>query len=477
MTVKNVVLIVSDTFRYDNLKCYGGEWVKTPSLDSFAEKAVIFDKAYAASFPTIPHRHDLYTGRYTFTYSKWGPILEGEIVLAQMLRQSGCVTQLIVDTPHMIRDDCNYNKGFDGWIWIRGQENDRYMTSPRNVKLPCDPSKLRHGGRTTMQYLRNVSLRRFEEDYFVAQTMRTAAQWLELNYDQHEKFFLHIDTFDPHEPWDPPRWYVDMYDPEYNGEEVIYPVYGPASLLSENELKRCRALYAAEATLVDRWIGFLLERMEDLGLLDESMIIFTSDHGFYLGEHGLVGKSIIRPLATGYCPLYEEVAHVPLLIYHPEIKGGWHCDALVQPQDITETILDVLGAKSPIPIQGSSLLPLMKGEDVDWREFAVTSPPIIHGPVAGQRITVTTKEWSLIYAGQFEDALKDNLGRKANFERLEEMTGKIQNELYNLRRDPRQENNLFDEERDVAEEIHAKLVDFLSQMGTEEKYLKYWRKI
>ena len=473
----NVILIVSDTFRYDHLGCYGNNWIKTPNLDSFAEKAVVFDRAYTASFPTVPHRHDLYTGRYTFVYSDWAPLPRNELVLAQMLRQSGCVTQLIVDTPHMLKDGFNYDRGFDGWLWIRGQENDRYMTSPLKVKMPCSPSKLRYGERTVTQYLRNVSLRRQESDYFVAQTMTAAARWLELNYNQHEKFFLHVDTFDPHEPWDPPRWYVDMYDPGYEGEEVTYPVYGPCDYLSEEELNHCRALYAGEVTLVDRWIGMLLERIEDLGLLDDTVIIFTSDHGFYHGEHGLIGKSIIEPMAFGSSPLYEEVARIPLIMYHPEIKGGKRCEALVQPQDITATILELLEARSPTPIHGRSLLPLLRGEEVPWRDFAVTSPSIIHGPVAGERITVTTHEWALIYAGQVEDALKRYPGRRANLERLEKITGKIENELYNLREDPKEEKNVFEEEREVAKELHAKLISFLREVGTKEEYLKYWTKI
>ena len=128
-------------------------------------------------------------------------------------------------------------------------------------------------------------------------------------------------------------------------------------------------------------------------------------------------------------------------------------------------------------MHGRSLLPLLRGEEVPWRDFAVTSPSIIHGPVAGQRITVTTHDWAFIYAGQVEDALRDNPGRKANFERLEKVAGKIKNELYNLRKDPREEKNVFEEEREVAEELHRKLVDFLREVGTEEQHLKYWIKI
>jgi len=486
----NVILIMSDTFRRDHLGCYGNEWIHTPNLDAFAKKAVVFNRAYAASFPTLPNRHDIFTGRFTFptphisdpttfpTYPAWAPLPKDEIVLAQLLGQAGYVTQLIVDTPHMLKDGFNYDRGFTGWRWIRGQENDRYMTAPREVKLPCDPKKLR-GGATgaTAQYLRNTSTRQFESDYFVAQTMSSAMKWLELNYGQHKKFFLHVDTFDPHEPWDPPRHYVDMYNPGYEGEEVIYPVYGPCDFLTEKELKHCRALYAAETTMVDRWIGMLLEKIEDLGLLENTAVIFTSDHGFYHGEHGLIGKSIIKVQARGHIALYEEVARIPLMIRLPDTKGGERCAALVQSPDLMPTILELAEAKIPENVEGKSLVPLLRGEDVGWRDFAVTSLPFINPPVAGQRITVTTDEWAFIYRGQVEEALRDNSGWQRNFKRLEGTAGKIVNELYYLPDDPNQKNNLYDEKKEVANKIHSKLVGFLESVGTKEEHFKYWRKL
>ena len=197
---------------------------------------------------------------------------------------------IIADTYHLFRDCHNFDRGFDGWWWIRGQEHDRYMTNPTD-----DPEERQRI--FDPQYLQNISLRRFEEDYFVAQTMRSAIKWLELNYNKHEKFFLHIDTFDPHEPWDPPVWYANMYDPEWKGGDVPGVAYvrgvkrPAASELTEEQLKHLRALYAGEVTLVDRWVGMLLQKIEDLGLLENTAVIFTSDHGTYLGEHNYVGKN------------------------------------------------------------------------------------------------------------------------------------------------------------------------------------------
>lgn len=133
-----------------------------------------------------------------------------------------------------------------------------------------------------------------------------------------QPFFLYIDFFDPHEPWDPPRRYIDLYDAGYSGEEVTYPLYGPCDYLTKDELEHCRAMYAGEATLVDNWIGRVLEKVDSLGLYEDTAIIFTSDHGFYLGEHGLIGKSIIIGDFYGSAPMYEEVAHIPLFIRLPD---------------------------------------------------------------------------------------------------------------------------------------------------------------
>jgi arylsulfatase A-like enzyme len=477
----NIILMISDTFRRDHLGYYGNKWINTPNIDNLAKESVVFDRAYAASFPTVPNRRDIVTGRFTFTYSDWSPLPPEEVVLADVLRKAGYVTMLVADTPHILKDGYNFDRGFDGWAWIRGQENDRLNTDPIEIKLPCSPEKLRSPHTTMRQYLRNVSQRQFENDYFVAQTMNEAARWLERN-QRHKNFFLYVDTFDPHEPWDPPKKYVDLYDPEYHGEEVTYPAYGPCDYLTPEELRHVRALYAGEATMVDHWIGFLLERIKELGLWENTAVIFTTDHGFYHGEHGLIGKSIITPTAHGLTPLYSEVAHIPLMIRMPDLKPS-RCDALVQPSDLMPTILELAGSEVPETVQGSSLLPLLRREDSDWREFAVSSPSIIHGPVAGQRVSVIDKDWFFIYCGQIDDALRElptdrRIKIVDGFERLQKIMGKKpENELYYLPKDPTQLKNVLDGNKEVASELHAKLVRFLESIGTKEEVTKYWKKL
>lgn len=482
----NIILVYSDTFRYDLLHerfhVKEGVRARLRNLEKFCVNAVEFTRAYHASFPTLPNRADLLTGRFTFTYYDWSPMPRDWITLPILLRRFGYTCMAVADTPHLFNDGNHFDRGFDGWVWIRGQEVDRYRTSPLNVKLPCSPWKLRNV-ETIVQHIRNNCYRRCEEDWIPAKTALEASRWLEENCGR--KFFLYVDFFDPHEPWDPPRWYVDMYDPGYEGEEVIYPQYGPCDYLSRDELLHVRALYAAEATLVDRWVGFLLEKVDALGLLENTTIIFTSDHGFYLGEHGLVGKSIIMGGYHGFAPLYEEVAHIPLIVRFADeldVKNNAKVDALVQTPDITATILDIAGVRNPseLGVQGESLLPLIRGEEASVRDIAVSTPSLVKGARAGLRATVTTGDyWSLILAP--EESEKEAGKAEATFivdgvPRVLKPFGEVNTELYNLKLDPKQEKDLLSAEPEAARRIYDAFLKFLSDLGAPKEVITPWLK-
>ncbi|MBE9566802.1 MAG: sulfatase, partial [Proteobacteria bacterium] len=401
-----------------------------------------------------------------------------EVVLAEVMGRGGYTTMMILDTPHIVSHGFNFGRGFDGWDWIRGQEQDNWRTSPRDPELPCAPEKLRRPESSVKQYLRNVSVRRTEADYFVAQTMARAAEWLEENLES-QPFLLYVDTFDPHEPWDPPQSYVDLYDPGYEGEEVIYPEYAPCDFLSEAELKHVRALYAGEVTLVDTWVGKLLARLDELGLREDTVVIFTTDHGFYHGEHGLMGKSILAGEYYASVPLYEEVAHIPLMIRVPGQEPGRRA-ALAQPPDLMPTLLELAEIEAPETVQGRSLVPVLRGEQEEHRPLALTSPSLIHGPRAQQFTTITDGEWSLIYpgarvevGGEAESRMVDSIGRayKALYK------GARGPQLYHLPSDPKQEKNIFGENREVARRLHAEHVRLLEDLDTPEEYLENRREL
>src|SRR5262249_33418185 len=155
------------------------------------------------------------------------------------------------------------------------------------VAFPAPEAKLDLHDRVR-QYLRNVAGREREEEYFGPRVMRTAAEWLE-RFAHRGPFYLHVECFDPHEPWDPPASYVD---PARVGEErIIYPRLGRSSYYDERDLQSIRELYAGEVRMVDRWIGHLLDRIDSLGLRENTVLVFLSDHGIFLGEHGLLGKA------------------------------------------------------------------------------------------------------------------------------------------------------------------------------------------
>jgi len=469
----NIVLIVSDTLRRDRIGAYGCGWMHTPNMDLLAKQSFVFQDAYVASFPTVPNRKDLMTGRYCFTYDTWSPLARDEVILSQCLREGGYVTQMINDTPHISQNGFHFDRGFDGWIWIRGQENDRLRTDPLEVDFPCDPSKLRGGATgSARQHLRNAADWRHEEDHYCARTFREAADWLERNRRQ-KKFFLYVDTFDPHEPWDPPQHYVDLYDPGYHGEKVIYPRYDFANYLSRAELKHAHALYCAEVTLVDRWLGHLLRRIEDLGLDESTAVIFTTDHGFYHGEHGLIGKAVIREKPERvvlYTPLWQEVARVPLMIRLPRARGR-RIRGYAQMTDLMPTILELAGLEVPQTCQGMSLVPWLRGEKVRRRRAAISSACLAAG---GDQVisTITMGRWCLIYAPptggrSAATAEIDMIERRAEIFR-ELYHGPM---LYDLKADPQQKRNIYRKAPKIARRLHAEYIRQLERLGTDESLL------
>lgn len=476
----NVILVISDTLRRDHLGCYGNPWIRTPHLDDFAQECLILEQAYISSFPTVPCRNDILVGRYTFTYKPWAPLGRDEVTLQDLLRDAGIVTGLVVDTPHPFAPGFNYQRGFQSWEVIRGQEHDPWKAHPREVNLPCAPEKLRNPWTTVVQYLRNVHDRRSERDYFPARTFTTAAEWLEHNH--RHPFFLYVDTFDPHEPWDPPRHYVEFYDPDYEGEEVIYPRYDLCHYLTERELQHCRALYAGEVSLVDTWFGYFLHRIESLGLLRNTAIFFISDHGFYLGEHGYIGKSLITPEYQQAIPLYPEVAQIPFLIYLPDGPRGRRVSGFAQPIDLMPTILELFGLEVPSWVQGSSLLPLIRGEVEKVREVVISSPtlsaPTIQVPHPTNRASVTDGEWLLIYGSQVDKVeepevteMVDSLLRRVRT--LEK--GPIRPQLFHLREDPECRHDVLETHPSVAERLHRALVQLLQEKGVPEHHLRFFR--
>jgi len=450
----NIIVIVSDTFRYDYVGANGNTWIKTPELDAFSRRSINFDNCYVSSFPTVPMRTDAFTGKYSFPYYGWQPLSDSETVIAEVLGVNGYVNQIIADTPHMMKEKMFLHRGFHGSYWIRGQEGDVYLTRMNHkIEQIMPPEKTRlipmpFGAPLVDLHHWLHRDWRWEEDRYMVQTCRTASRWLEDNYKA-EKFFLWLDCFDVHEPWDAPEYLVDMYDPDYDGPPMKHPHYGPATDYTKAEIKNLRAHYSAEVTLVSKWIGHVLRKIEDLGLFDNTVVVFTADHGTYLGEHNRTGKSnLCAHDDRGPWPMYREVAQMPLMISVPGAKGGKRIKELVQPPDFMPTLLDLAGCKIPSSCHGESMVPLLKGQKGKWnRKYAFSSGALNANPAyMNEKSTVTSKTYSLILGGKRSQ----------------------KPELYHLPTDPRQKKNIAKQKPEMVKRIRNDYIKWLRKMGTEE---------
>jgi len=418
----NVVLVVLDSLRKDCIGCYNdGEpgnppwgWkVQTPHLDALAAESLVMTRAYPESLPTLPTRRALYTGRRVFPFDKgdfrlkgdfvgapgWGPIPEDHDTLAEILREAGYRTGLIADVYHMFKPSKNYWRGFDQWTFLRGQENDPSRSGPMPSEQEIRrylPEELETPRRREFvsRALRNMYDRDREEDYFNARVFRAAAEWLEQNRDA-ERFFLTVESFDPHEPWFVPEHYRRMYD-DGDGREQVISGY-TTEAIPDDLMRRTRANYSGLVTMCDHWFGHFYQALRDLGLLENTVLIVTSDHGHSIGDRGYIGK-------RGY-PSSPEVFDVPVFIRHPEGLGaGRRSDLLVQHTDLSAQILQFAGLEVPREWDGRAFF-----------DSAVNAGPPVrdHVTVAwGPNVTVIEEPWWLNCKVDGTGVLLWNLGEQ-----------------------------------------------------------------
>jgi arylsulfatase A-like enzyme len=367
----NLVLIIVDTLRRDHVGVYGNDWISTPSLDGLAAESIRFTNAYPEALPTIEARQSIYTGNRLFPFRDhqsrkgdnvrwpgWHPIRESEITLAEIMSHAGCRTGLVTDVYHQFKPAMNFHRGFQQFAFIRGQEGDAYVSSARmtgvDISHYLHPSLAGTAREAShRRYLANVADRHYEEDYFAPKVFREAMRFVEDN--RNDDFCLVVDCFDPHEPWDPPRWYWELYDPGYEGQDLIWPPYGPTDDLTRAEIDHIRALFAGEVTMVDKWLGLFVEKMRALRLLDDTLVMVVSDHGHSLGEHNVIGK-------LSQCQ-YPELVDIIFMIREPGGEGaGRVIDEFVYDHDILPTALARLEIDLPRPVDGTDLWPLIRGE-------------------------------------------------------------------------------------------------------------------
>ncbi|ASA24335.1 sulfatase [Paenibacillus donghaensis] len=351
------IMVMFDTLNRHMLSPYGGPtWIKTPQFERLAERSVVFGNSYIGSMPCMPARRELHTGRYNFLHRSWGPLEPFDDSAIEQLGQAGVYTHLVTDHQHYWEDGGGtYHPRYQSFEFVRGQEGDPWKGEVEDdgtgePNRPADPNipapLLNIWRRMQRQDRINRKHIQAEEEFPQARTFAEGLEFIRNNAGA-DRWFLQLETFDPHEPFYSPAAYKKLYPGLNDSAGWDWPVYGPVTEADE-EVEQMRLQYAALLSMCDHYLGQVVDTMDELDLWKDTMLIVNTDHGFLLGEHGQWAKCVQ--------PFYNEVAHTPLFIWDPRSgKQGETRNSLVQTIDLPATLLDFFGLEKPEDMQGAAL--------------------------------------------------------------------------------------------------------------------------
>jgi len=440
MTKPNVLFIMADQLRADYLGCYGATWVDTPNIDAIAAKGTLFKHCYTNSPVCAPARIALATGMRPHRVGALDNLAflpAGRQTYYQRVRDReyyvGCSGKLDLAKP-------------DGYNGLKG---DRPCTFGFGFTHPIEVEGKMHAGSRPepfgpySSYLQSKGLlESFHEDYraradagfffsahdSVLQTEdwhdvyigRRAVEWL-AERPKDYPYHLFVSFAGPHDPFDPPSEYAEMYRDREMPPRVIDPGDGKPQRArkrisrvnkhEEHEFVHLRRQYCAAVKAIDDAVGRILHAAEARGDGRDTYVFFSSDHGEMLCDHGLTIKHWA----------YEPSWRVPLIISGPGLPEGEVSEALVELIDVGETIADLAGSPRPPNIDAHSLLPLLRGETREHRDHVMT--------MERPHRAIRTKKWKLCET--YNDAT----------------------ELYDMQSDPLELNNVIAENRGVARDL------------------------
>lgn len=333
-----------DSLNQRMLPPYGCDWVHAPNFERLAAHSVTFDNAFVGSMPCMPARRDLHTGRYNFLHRGWGPLEPFDLSMPEVLKNRGVYTHLATDHQHYFEDGgATYHTRYSSWEFMRGQEGDPWKGHVSDPNMPPTlglQSELQRQDWINRQYLTR------EANYPQAQTFAAGLAFIRQNAKD-DNWFLQIETFDPHEPFVVPKAYSDLYPHEYDGPIFDWPKYGVVDE-RQDEVAHCRFTYAALLSMCDQYLGQVLDLMDECELWQDTMLIVTTDHGYFLGEKGWWAKMVQ--------PFYNEVARIPFFAWDPRAQCmGERRKQIVQLIDVPATLYDLFEVPTPSTVEGVSL--------------------------------------------------------------------------------------------------------------------------
>ena len=448
----NALLIFTDSTRADYIRHYNPDSLaKTPNIDALARQSLSFSLAVPEAMPTGPARRALLSGVRSFPFRNyvptkglplgpgWTPIPDQYPIVTEVMGDAGIETGYCTDNPFLIGPRfANFRRTLN---WVRpsfSQGAYRFLNKP--FRRPAPRSTIERYllpelsdsvevGRLRAMVGWNSIYRDSERDYPTARVVRAGIRLVD-ELKKKRPFFLGVDAFDPHEPFDAPRVYqLAAGSPkgiELKGITPIQPFETPYSWvinvdLDDDTVQRVRELYAAEITFADEWIGRLLNKLADERLLDETVIYYMSDHGLTLGEHGVIGKHGARA--------QWHIYHVPAMIRHPEGKlAGQSSDFFASTHDVARTLLSFMGVRAPGLMNGEDLSVLFDGKQPPERRWFTACYD--NYVLAGDR------EWFL---------LSDSEGRRKR--------------LYNRSKDPEELTDVADQHPEIVTRLWRVLED------------------
>ena len=363
-TRPNILRYCTDQQRFDTIGALGNPLVKTPTIDKLVEDGVAFERAYCQSPICTPSRASFLTGMYP---SRVHNTRNGNDTFPD---QPPLITKLIADSGydcgligkfHLTsagkRTEPRLDDGYSFW---------KYSHAPRDDwEEGHDYAEWAKEQGADINALRETEERVPAEVHQTTWATERAIEFID--QERNEPWLLSVNIYDPHPPFIPPKAYADKFD----ASEMPGPHFEPSDVETQAKLKDAdfqdevrspedhkakerQALYYAMIALIDDQFARILDHLEKTGQRDNTVIIFTSDHGETLGDHGLMFKG---------CRFYEGLVRVPLIISWPgQFKTGVRANGLVELLDKAATILDIAQVPLPDYFQGKSLLPVLKGE-------------------------------------------------------------------------------------------------------------------
>lgn len=471
MRQPNILWICSDQQRFDSLGCYGNPFVQTPNLDRLAQNGLLFEHAYCQSPVCTPSRASFLTGRYPRTTrcrQNGQAIPPDEILVTRLLAEAGYTCGL---SGKLHLSPCNpkasptgeprINDGYAEFHWSHTPLPSKVLPVPvtRNGRLEYELPNVPDANWPTNEYQlwlkeQGVPYRRVpfrgskqvqvsvEPEYHqTTWCAQKAITFIEMNASFDRPWLFSVNPFDPHHPFDPPEEYLQPYLDRL--DEIPLPNYTPGELenkppfqkidhqyaynnpelysaagMNDDEHRLVRAAYWAMIDLIDAQVGRMLDALEVTGQLDNTIVIFMSDHGEMLGDHGIYLKGPY---------FYEPAVRAPLIISGPGIAPGRRSPALVELTDLAPTLLEAAGLPRHPGMQGHSLWPMLAGlagldhhRDDIYSEYY--NALVSHKEPTAQTTMLRTERHKLVVTHGL------NIG-----------------ELYDLAEDPNETNNLWAE--------------------------------